>query len=171
MSTTRVHLLNIHATLTPADHQTHRRYAFQVPPHTERLEIKVVYAPKRLEAAASSALAASALRDQARVLASRVGADFADKWQAELTHRAETVRIPNLITISLDDANGVYRGAGHRQAADQTLFIAEAEASPGLVAGALPPGTWTLVVSLHTLVSPECELSIQIGADAPTSTP
>lgn len=167
----RRQLLDIAERLTPADQHTHRRYAFSVPADCARLEIHVRYAPKHLGEPESARLAESALRAQARQLAATVGEPLAADWTAVLTGRAERVRIPNLLTVSVDDARGVYRGAGHRQAPDQRLVLGLAEASPGLVPGELPPGEWTLVLSAHTLVSPQCEVSIQIGADAPTSTP
>jgi hypothetical protein len=77
--------------------------------------------------------------------------------------------LSNLLTVSLDDASGTYRGAGHRQSNDQHLLLGPAMASPGLVAGPLPPGAWTLTISVHTLVSAQCELSIQIDAETASS--
>jgi len=75
-------------------------------------------------------------------------------------------RIPNLLTISLDDSEGNYRGAGHRHAPDQRLVLASGSASPGLVGGPLPEGGWVLTLSAHTVVSPRVSVSIQIDADA-----
>ncbi len=160
-------LLDVGETLTPTDHQTHRRYTFRVPERCERLELRIAYAPKRLDAATSEAMVGAAVRAQAARLEPQLAAD----WATEQLKRAPRGRIPNLLTISLDDASGAYRGAGHRQAAEQTLFISPDGASPGLVPGALPPGDWTITLSAHTLVSPQCAVSIQIGADVPTSTP
>jgi len=82
---------------------------------------------------------------------------------------ASTTRVPNLLTISLDDAAGAYRGAGHRHHARQDLLVGVAAASPGLVAGPLPAGQWTLTLSAHTLVTPQCDVSIQIGAETASS--
>ncbi len=164
-------LLEVRETLTRADHQTHRRYSFSVPPECQRLAIHVAYAPKHLDARTSAGLAQAALAQHTAALANRVGADRARDWAADLSHRVETVRIPNLLTVSIDDAQGVYRGAGHRQSPDQHLFIAQHDASPGFSPGPLPAGAWTLVLSAHTLVSDQCAVSIQIGADMPTSTP
>src|SRR5262249_51647637 len=149
----------------------HRRYPFAVPESCSRLEIQIAYSPKRLDEADSLALARSAVRAQSRELASRVGPRLADKWSTDFTQRAEHVRIPNLITISLDDASGAYRGAGHRQSPAQTLFLEPEHASPGLVEGPLMPGEWTLTLSVHTLVTPHCAVQVQIGAEVPTSTP
>lgn len=169
--TDRRGLLDVRETLTPSDHQSHRHYRFQVPDGCARLEIRASYSPKHLDELHSTNLAIATLRAQSDRLAARVSHELARRWSADLAGRAERVRIPNLLTVSLDDATGAYRGAAHRQARDQTLVLAADTASPGLVAGHLPAGDWTLVLSVHTLVSSYCEVSIQIGADIATSAP
>jgi hypothetical protein len=161
----RVQLLEIRETLTPADHQTHRRYAFVVPVDCLELQLQVHYAPKQLSQKESALLADQALRQQASAFAARVGEPLAARWSADLRQRADTARVSNLLTISLNDAMGAYRGAGHRQSNDQRLILAPQAASPGLVPGPLLAGTWSLTLSAHTLVSPHCEVSIQIGAE------
>jgi hypothetical protein len=161
----RALLLDLHETLTPADHQTHRRFLFQVPPDAGQLAIWVRYAPKRLEKQESVALAEAALAQQTAVLASGVGENLAEQWSADHSAVARSARIVNLLTISLDDAHGVYRGANHRHGDDQHLELGAQLASPGLVVGKLPPGEWTLTVSAHTVASDQCELSIQIEAE------
>ncbi len=92
----------------------------------------------------------------------RVGAALAETWAIGL--RDADLIVPNLLTISLDDADGVYRGAAHRHNPDQKLVLGLTGATPGLVAGPLPAGEWTLTLSAHTIVSPQCEVEIQIGA-------
>ena len=162
-------LLKIRETLTPADHATHRRYPFHVPADSRRLEIWVRYAPKWLGEPESMALAQTALVRQRAALASQVSESIVDQWEADYRPVAARARVANLLTISLDDADGVYRGAGHRQANDQHFVLGPDQASPGLVVGPLPPGGWTLTLSAHTLVSDQCELSIQIGAEMASS--
>jgi hypothetical protein len=81
------------------------------------------------------------------------------------TPKLASERAPNLLTVSLDDAEGNYRGAGHRHANDQRLTLSVASASPGLVPGPLPEGAWLLTLSAHAVVSPSVSLSIQVGAD------
>jgi hypothetical protein len=167
----RAQLLDVRETLTPADHQTHRRYVFQVPPGCEALQIDVRYAPKFVSDLESLALAEGAVQRQAAALVPRVGASLAKQWAANLTRRAESVHVSNLLTISLDDASGAYRGAGHRQSDNQQLFVSEEAASPGLEPGPMPPGTWSLTMSAHTLVSDQVDVSIQIGAEMASSRP
>jgi hypothetical protein len=166
---TRTRLFEIREVLTPADHQTHRRYPFRVPPDSHELDIWVRYAPKVLGEQQSMALGEAALAQQAARLATCVGQPLAEQWSADYSRRATSPRIANLLTISLDDAVDVYRGAGHRQARDQHLALGPHVASPGLVRGPLPPGAWTLTLSAHTLVSDQCELSIQIEAEIASS--
>ena len=158
-------LLDLHQTLTPTDHRTHRRYPFRVPPDSRQLEIWVRYAPKRLGKQESIALAEAARAEQTAALAPRVGEPLAAQWSADHDTVAKSARIVNLLTISLDDAQGVYRGANHRHADDQHLQLGSQLASPGLVLGPLPPGEWTLTVSAHTVASDQCQLSIQIDAE------
>lgn len=162
-------LLDTHDTLTPADHQTHRRYVFEVPPACQELRLWVHYAPKYVTEPESARLAEAAVVQQTAALAGRVGESLAAEWMTGLGRPANKSRLSNLLTVSLDDAAGAYRGAGHRQSNDQRLMVGPAAASPGLVAGPLPPGPWTLTISAHTLVSAQCELSIQIDAEMPSS--
>jgi hypothetical protein len=163
-------LLDLRERLTPADHQTHRRYTFEVPSSCTLLHIHVSYAPKMLSVEESAKIVQEAIRSQAGALESRVGPDLADAWSHQ-QRQVEWGQILNLVTISVDDAAGGYRGACHREAPDQQLMISEDSASPGLVAGPLPEGTWTLTLSAHTLASPQCDVSIQIGAETASNRP
>jgi hypothetical protein len=160
---TRV-LLEHQERLTPADHQTHRRVSFHVPPAATQLRIHVRYDPKFVSAADSARLVASAVAVQTAELSERLSPPLAQRWAADFD--GADLRVPNLLTISLDDADGTYRGAGHRHAPDQDLWLGNTTASPGLVPGELPRGEWTLTLSAHTVVSAQCDVSIQIGAES-----
>jgi hypothetical protein len=162
-------LLDRYERLTPADHQTHRHYTFSVPEACTRLDIHVRYAPKFLSAAESRKLVEASVHAQRASLAQRVGSDFGERWAADFEN-ADLI-VPNLLTIAVDDAAGTYRGAGHRHAEDQHMTIGLDSASPGLIAGPIPPGAWTLTLSAHTIVSDQCEVEIQIGAETDTSAP
>lgn len=161
----RESLLDVRERLTPVDHQRHQRYTFHVPPRCGELRIRVRYAPKFLPRDDSARLAGQAVQAQASSLAARVGDSLAAAWRAEMEAILSIARVPNLLTISLDDAAGAYRGAGHRHAARQDLHMGLEAASPGLVAGPLPAGVWALTLSAHTLMTPQCDVSIQIGAE------
>jgi hypothetical protein len=127
----------------------------------------VSYAPKLISAQDSRDLVAHTLGARTHSLAEQVGATLAERWAKDF--EGAELRVPNLLTISLDDADGAYRGAGHRHTQDQTLFVRTDSASPGLVPGGLPAGDWVLTVSAHTVVSDQCELEIQIGAEIASS--
>jgi hypothetical protein len=166
-----VTLLTLNERLTPVDHQTHRRYDFQVPSDCAELRVRVSYTPKYVSREASQVLSVAALRRQRADLAQRLGDALAARWTADLAAVADRAVVPNLLTISLDDADGAYRGAAHRHAPDQSLVLGPDAATPGLVRGPLPGGTWTLTLSAHTLVSPHVDVAIQIGAETAASPP
>lgn len=172
-------LANVVEQLTPADHQTHRRYSFEVPVGCAALHMEVRYRPKYLSADASRGLAERALAEQAATLAARLDtpaagpdpAGLVERWAAAWAASRADRQVANLLTISLDDAEGRYRGAGHRHAAEQHLVLGPERASPGLLPGRLPAGQWQLVLSVHTLASARCDVSIQIGAETASSEP
>jgi len=166
-----VTLLTLNERLTPVDHQTHRCYDFRVPSDCEQLRVRVSYTPKYVSREESQALSLAALRRQRADLAQRLGDALAAGWMAALSAAAESATVANLLAISLDDADGAYRGAAHRHAPDQSLVLGPDAATPGLVRGPLPGGTWTLTLSAHTLVSPQVEVAIQIGAETASSPP
>jgi len=164
-----VTLLTLNERLTPVDHQTHRRYDFRVPSDCKELRAHVRYTPKYVSREESQVLAVAALRRQRADLAQRLGDALAAGWMADLSAAADSATVANLLTISLDDADGAYRGAAHRHAPDQSLVLGPDVATPGLVRGPLPGGTWTLTLSAHTLVSPQVDVAIQIGAEMASS--
>jgi hypothetical protein len=167
-----VQLREIHARLTPADHQTHRPYGFEVPDRCTALRLHVRYAPKLASIAESAHLVEHAVaRQRIELLHRGIALQLTDAWAASSAESVRERRIANLLTISVDDAHGAYRGAAHRQPADMQLFITRAAASPGFVAGRLPAGPWRLTLSVHTLVSSAVELSIQVAAETATSAP
>jgi hypothetical protein len=166
-----VTLLTLNERLTPVDHQTHRRYDFQVPLDCAELRVRVSYTPKYVSREEAQALAVAALGRQRADLAQRLDDVLATSWAADVAATAEMATVPNLLTISLDDAHGAYRGAAHRQAPDQSLVLGPDAATPGLVGGPLPGGGWTLTLSAHTLVSPYVDVAIQIGAETASSPP
>ena len=164
-------LLALQETWTRADHQTHRHYAFEVPPGCTLLSIRVQYAPKYLDAADSRRLVEDAVGVQSAALQARLG-PLTDAWRTfYLQALPSDLRLANMLTMSLDDARGVYRGAGHRQAPDQHWTLRDGQSLAGLMPGPLPPGTWRLTLTAHTLVSSAVEVAIQIGAEIASSEP
>ena len=165
-------LLRVERRLTPADHQTHRRYAFEVPAECTALHVEVRYQPKYLPLDESRSWVQQAIASQSAALADDLGnGQLVDAWARAFATSTAQRRVANLITPSLDDASGAYRGAGHRQSPDQRIELRPASASPGFTQGQLPTGTWHLTLSVHTLVSAACAVSIQIGAETASSEP
>jgi hypothetical protein len=162
-------LLDVHETLTPSDEKTHRRYAFAVPANCQVLDFHIRYTPRFLREEESVAQAEASLGDQQARLAELVGEPVASRWAANVRPLPAGLRISNMLTISLDDSDGEYRGAAHSQSDDQRLVLGPEAATAGLVAGTLPAGTWWLTLSAHKLLSPQCAVSIQIGAEIASS--
>jgi hypothetical protein len=72
------------------------------------------------------------------------------------------------VSLTLFDPHGA-RGARHCNP-DQTLRITAKRSTPGYVAGALQPGTWTAWIDVHRLLSPDVihyTFDIEISFDAP----
>src|ERR1700716_1847984 len=88
-----VTLLTLNERLTPVDHQTHRRYDFQVPSDCEELRVHVKYTPKHASREESQALSAAALRRQRADLAQRVGDALAASWTADHAAAAESAAV------------------------------------------------------------------------------
>lgn len=178
-----VPLLSTEIVFAARDHQTHRRVAVDVPPGCAELRLRLAYGPKYLDADEVRSYVESAIQTQAARMRSAVdlagggATGLVDRWVESYTARflrpgADPavppvdlrMMVPNMITFALDDAEGAYRGAGHRHAADQELTVGLEGASPGLVPGPLPAGRWTLTLSAHTLLSAEVRYRVEIGA-------
>ncbi|HEX2908599.1 MAG TPA: CehA/McbA family metallohydrolase [Phototrophicaceae bacterium] len=66
---------------------------------------------------------------------------------------AETDGFNNLLTLTIFDPTG-WRGEGHRHAPRQQINLSAAQATPGYLPGALPPGHWLLVINTHMVLEP-----------------
>ncbi|GAC1319051.1 MAG: hypothetical protein NVSMB2_14140 [Chloroflexota bacterium] len=163
-----VTLMDVRETFSREEHQTHRRLAFEVPAGTADLWIEVQYAPKWVTGDVALEIAQRAAEGQARAFGEVVGPEVVEAWLRDVLGGLTDGRVANLVTVSLDDSVGRYRGAGHRHDARQRLVIGDAQASAGLVAGAVLPGVWWLTVSAHTVVSNHVSVSIKIGAGRPS---
>lgn len=58
----------------------------------------------------------------------------------------------SLLTLSLFDPRG-FRGAGHRFAPRQTIRVEPRQATPGFLAGPVPPGEWMIEVDIHCVIA------------------
>lgn len=58
----------------------------------------------------------------------------------------------SLLTLSLFDPRG-FRGAAHRYAPMQTIRLGPHAATPGFLAGPVPPGEWMVEVDIHCVIA------------------
>lgn len=58
----------------------------------------------------------------------------------------------NILTLALFGPDG-YRGGAMRSRPDQTISLTATSASPGLVAGPIEPGAWTINVDAHEILN------------------
>jgi len=69
-----------------------------------------------------------------------------------------------MLTLSLFDPAG-WRGSGHRHGTQHDVSIGPHAASPGYVAGPLPPGAWQAVVDTHMIMpGTPCAIRMEIAA-------
>ncbi len=81
-----------------------------------------------------------------------------------------TGKYGNLLTLSLFDPQGE-RGTGHRGQPVQHIMISTSSASPGYLPGALPAGTWDIMINCNLLnagSSVTYHLDITLGFDVQT---
>ena len=139
-------LLTLEKTLTPADDRRTLRFAFEVPVPLQRLTVTLSYEPALLTDP-----------DKARPIILKALEKYGypvENWQGYLP-------LQNFVTVSLDDPQRC-RGNAHRKTNPITLMLSEDEASPGLIAGDLPIGTWSLTLHVHALVSEQVDLFCQV---------
>jgi len=142
-------------TLKPVHSKSHIRCSFRLDRSPAKLLIHFSYAPKLLDD-----------RERAR----RLLEDCIDRYiepERRLLVRGSLDRyfpLGNLITVSVDDPEA-YRGACHRPEPDQRLFLSEAESSPGLTRGRLPPGEWAVTLSVHSIVTDACEYRLRVWTE------
>ncbi|NOU95749.1 hypothetical protein GC093_21345 [Paenibacillus sp. LMG 31456] len=144
-------LLEVEEKLAIAQTQTHITYSFAVSDLCRKLNIDFSYAPKTLdnETLSKEIVGLSLLK-----YSDSNDPILEDGWKRYLP-------LKNLITVSVDDPNG-FRGACHRQDAEQHLFLAADSASPGLMPGLPIQGNWTITLSIHALVTATCSFKLRV---------
>lgn len=143
-------LLTVEMNLKPSDSKRHCRHKFVVGESATSLLCKFTYGPKELKDV-----------DLSKELVMANLPKYLKERQVDSEYWERFLPLKNLLTISLDDP-AEFRGAVHRQDAEQNLIIARNDASPGLLPGALPPGEWTVTVSVHCVVTDTCNYQLQI---------
>jgi hypothetical protein len=137
--------------LTPNCSKTHLAFRLHLP-QTDALHIQFSYDPKRLEdpVEARREIEAAFLRDATP-----------KQYPALMERWEDFFPLQNLITVSIDDPAG-FRGSAHRHDPVQLHTLSEGSASPGFTAGRLPSGVWTVTLSVHCIVTPECHYDLKI---------
>lgn len=120
--------------ITTDNNKTNLIHRFDVPENIKSLTIKYSYSPKTVE---NREKAVSLVRD------------CFEKYDETLIGKpADYLPIKNLITLSVDE-NGIYRGAAHRQANEQTHIISKDFASAGFTKGEIKSGEWDIMLNVH----------------------
>lgn len=145
-------LLDLQGYASPEDSKTHIRIPFELEEGCGKLNLRLQYTPKTLENREKALRLLKASYDLYILPQNR---------EYAIANADQHFPLKNLITLSLDDALG-YRGACHRQDEVQDLYVSEEEASPGLMAGELVPGLWSVTLSLHCIVTDTCAYRLEV---------
>jgi hypothetical protein len=147
-------ILEVAEKLSANQAQTHLIYEFGVSGQCRKLHIDFSYSPKVLD---NERLSEEIIRESLRkyvVIDDGGGPASEEGWRRFLP-------LKNLITVSVDDPNG-FRGACHRHDPVQHLFVAADFASPGLMPGMLTPGKWSVMLSIHAIVTETCDVQLTV---------
>ena len=131
-------LLQAEGALTPVCAKSHIIYAIDLDREISQLWIDFSYSPKCLH------------RDL-----------LEEQQQSLAAHWEDFLPLKNLLTLSFDDAAG-FRGCAHRHDPRQHLELATHRASPGLLAGPVPPGQFRITLSVHALITNTCRYSLRV---------
>lgn len=144
--------LHVSGSIDPLASQTHITYTFPILEQASMIRIEFNYAPKTLTDTAQ----AQTIIESAMV---RYGYDAPQEheWQ-------KYAPLQNLITLSVDDPQ-THRGQAHRQDSQQTHFLSIDHASPGFWKGSNPVGEWKVILSIHSIVIPECHYQLEVWGD------
>lgn len=145
-------LLDLQGYASPEDSKTHIRIPFELEEGYVKLNLRLQYTPKTLE---NRENALRLLKESYDLYILPEHREYA------IANADRHLPLKNLITLSLDDARG-YRGACHRQDEVQDLYVSDREASPGLIAGELVPGPWSVTLSLHCIVTDTCTYRLEV---------
>lgn len=117
--------------ITPEQDKTNIFINFNVPDGIKKLIINYSYSPKTVNGKTAIKLIEEKIK--------QYGAEGST---------ADYLPVKNLITLSLNDANG-YRGAAHRQAEIQHHEISESYADAGFLKGKINSGIWQIALNIH----------------------
>jgi len=144
-------LFEARGTLTSAASKSQVTYQFYVPAGCEGLRAHFKYFPKELNDREQSRRWIEAALD---AYVSPTKRTLRSNWE-------DFLPLSNLITLSFDDPER-FRGAAHRHAPEQHYWLTPATASDGLIRGDIPCGMWRITLSVHGVVTPQCEYGLTV---------
>lgn len=148
-------VLSVKGTLDRTCSKTQIMYTFNITEKIEEMTINFRYDPKDLED-----------KDQSKIQILEGLNKFTDSQEEYSEYEAkweQYLPLHNLITVSLDDSNG-FRGCAHKQDPVQVLTIGKDQATYGFIKGDFPTGLYRVILSVHAVVTEQCEYSLHITA-------
>ncbi|WP_028559322.1 hypothetical protein [Paenibacillus pinihumi] len=145
-------LLAVEGKLYPSSSKTHITYQFHIPTPLPSLQIDFQYAPKKSEDKSGSRRLIEQSIEQ--YVHPSMQAAYMDKWE-------QYMPLQNLLTISVDDPSE-FRGSAHRHPEKQSYLLATSSASPGFIPGAILEGIWRITISVHCVVTPDCNYLLRV---------
>ncbi len=138
-------------TLTPSCSKSHISYVFNIDDNVSKLNIDFSYNPKFLDdIEMSQQIINTCLSEYCK----DNEAEYKESWE-------EYLPIKNLLTLSIDDPHG-FRGAAHRHPNNQKITISKEDATSGFIQGDIIPGSWTVTISVHVVVTETCNYKLHI---------
>ena len=141
--------LNVSGRIDSSATQTHITYTFPILEQSSMIRIEFNYTPKTL----TDTYQAKEMIESALLKYGYNDPQVQD-WQ-------KYAPLHNLITLSIDDPQ-THRGQAHRQDPQQTHFLSADHASPGFWKGFNPVGQWKVTLSIHSVVTPECDYQLEV---------
>ena len=145
-------ILQISGVLYPENSQTNLRFPFSLCKGVRAIRICFSYAPKML----SDAALTDALIDEGfeRYI-------LPEDREVLRSLREEVKPLVTLVTLSVDSPTH-YVGAAHRHDPVQEHVIGPDESSYGFDPCEMEAGCWSLCLSVHAVVTPECRFELSV---------
>lgn len=145
-------LLTVAGKLTPLSSKTHITYQLYIPEGMNALHIEFEYGPKTLDD-----------RDASKQMIEEAISKYVNPalQSVYLEHWKKFHPLQNLLTLSVDDPDG-FRGSAHRHPNHQQHILSLHESSPGFFSGPIQNGVWKVTISVHCIVTQECEYQLRI---------
>lgn len=157
-------------TLTREDSRSLRRFRFFVPPGATEVVVRLVYSPRHEDGQAPLGPREFRRRWAGELARYRGKVERAsdpellayfERFVDEACGRIQPLR--NLLNLAVFDSRGAFRGRWDSpQHFGEWVSIGETHATRGFVAGAVPPGEWTIVLECHAIVTDACSFELHV---------